>query len=141
VSLFVRRPERSLEEIRAGVSAERRRRRCLGQRVVDGADDRWPSSKARSEAIMSTMARAGSAPEPSSSPARTSSGGRRRPAAGHEALARLAGALELDDLERAGRHRAVRPDLHGPAGAAEDGLAHRRAQGPSAPAAKRPLRV
>ena len=31
----------------------------------------WPASKARSEAIMSTIARAGSTPEPSSAPERT----------------------------------------------------------------------
>src|SRR3954468_20561592 len=31
----------------------------------------WPDSKARSEAIMSVMARTGSAPEPSSAPERT----------------------------------------------------------------------
>ena len=61
----------------------------------------WPASKARIEAIMSTIERAGSAPEPSSAPARTVPVAAPRRRAGDEGVAVLGGLVSVEDAERA----------------------------------------
>ena len=60
---------------------------------------RWPASKARSEAIMSTIVRAASTPESSSAPRADAAVGRAGGGAGEEGVALLAGVRDVEDAE------------------------------------------